>query len=121
VAEKTHEIENVQVASAVPPSDMQLVGAPSFYGASVQAMVAGADCVLVLSRPRPGMAASPLNPSSPEVVNVWAVNEPVCLLHLSMHTAKDLALLLRSLVESFEGEYGKLDTEYVRRVAARAE
>lgn len=121
MSKKKSDTENAQIAPEIPPPDVQLVGAPSFYGSSVQAMVAGADCVLVLSRPRPTMVASPAISSSPDVLSVWAVNEPVCQLHLSMHTAKDLALLLQNLVKSFEDEYGKLDTEYVRRVSARAE
>src|SRR5579859_5376355 len=79
------------------------------YASSVNILSAGNDFLLVFQRPRPGtLATGALAP--------FAIIENAEILGVSVKTAKDLHRALTEHLAGYERIYGKIETEYTRRL-----
>jgi hypothetical protein len=78
------------------------------YATSINILMAGNDYLLVFHRPRPGTTDHGLAP--------FAVMEIGELIGISVKTAKDLHHALTAHLNAYESVYGKVETEYTRRM-----
>jgi hypothetical protein len=92
-----------------PPTEVQTLPVPEFYGEQIQAFVSSNDITLGFSRMVPVMLGA----------QVGGTKLPAVILHLSPATAKDLSLLVGDLVAKHEKEWGKIETAYTRRRTAK--
>jgi hypothetical protein len=90
------------------PQDIVPLNIPAYYVSVAQVSIAGNDCLLTLSAPRPGFH----RPTG--TLAQFVVNQPSCLIQLSMRTAKDLYLLLGGMITQYEEVWGKVETEFSR-------
>jgi hypothetical protein len=95
-----------QLAATGKPID-----GPVANASTVLLSIAGNDAILVFNRPRPVIMP---DGSMPQV----AVAETTAIIHVSMATLKDLSLLLNGTIQQYEKNFGEIETEYTRRLAA---
>lgn len=93
---------NFHVPAVSNPFDL-----PSLFGSSFNVSWSSNECCVVVCRTLPAVAP-------PEDGSVHGFSSPVAALHMSPHAAKDLCLLLMEGLARYEGDWGPLETEFVR-------
>lgn len=77
---------------------------PYFYANGVHQVTSGVDCTLVFTSTRPTFQDG-------SVVDV-PVTEPQVMVSLSPQSAKDLMLLLKGSIDSYESSFGPLRSPF---------
>lgn len=77
---------------------------PYFYANGVHQVTSGVDCTLVFTSTRPAFQDG--------VVAEVPVTEPQVIVSLSPQSTKDLMLLLRGAIDSYEATFGPLRSPF---------
>jgi hypothetical protein len=105
--------EEWQRKIAENPGLVQPVDAPTFYATAFGAISSsGTDFTLIVQRAHPALIKGA--PTEAQL----ALLKPVAIIQMSPSALKDLSLLLAKQIEQFEDAFGKVETEYTRRLAA---
>jgi len=108
--------DKVADLSKVSAANIKKIEAPTFFASSFRGGWAGNDFNIVLQLPVPAVIAE-----EDGTVTSVATLEPVCSLHLSAATTKDLLLLLQEQVSIYESRFGTIETEYTKTRALAAD
>lgn len=87
----------------------QRLDAPFFYATTIQAAFASNDFSLTFSRPHPVV----FHHDEGQVHGAGL--EPVAIVGMSVHTAKDLAVVLNDIISRYESEYGEIETDFTHK------
>jgi hypothetical protein len=82
---------------------------PKYYATSIQTMASGNNVSLVFSGQRPIIIGTGAHKGK-----LAAQTIPVCTLDMSPQTAKDLFAVLKTVIDSYEKDWGPIDTPYQR-------
>jgi hypothetical protein len=93
----------------------QMIQAPIFSVAGVQAFATGNEVSLVFTRTRPGTIAVE---GSAEPAQI-GIGEPQAIISASPGTAKDLMTVLGDVIDAYEKEFGEIVTPFLKERAAR--
>lgn len=91
------------------------IEAPAFHATGMNVLWGNNSCTIVLSRGRP------IVHKAGDVVNTGMLVEPIAVIHFSPQTAKDMAIILTNTVAKYEQDWGKITTEYSRKVEKDAQ
>lgn len=102
--------EPPQAAVPTPDNlaDLAPLQVPTYFGASFQTLVAGNDAMLIMASPRPAVSKSSGQPTN------WAIQIPVCAWQMSIHSLKDLSIVVNDLVSKYEADKGIIQTDFMK-------
>ena len=89
------------------------INAPVIYATQMNAYLAGNDFVVTFARPHPVILEGQQPGQGAAIV------EAVGILQLSPQTMKDLYLLTKGQIEQYEKQFGAIETDFSRRLAAK--
>lgn len=101
---------------AVPPNigDVRPIEAPYFFVSTLNVQATGNDFAILFSRPQPVSDKGGLG-----ILANFALSQVVAIVSMSPQTAKDLAVLLTSIIHDHEKEFGEISTPYLKRRAEK--
>jgi hypothetical protein len=99
----------------IKASQARILDVPTTYVSTSATFFPGNDAVILFGRLAPANVEGVEVPAGTQA----AVNQPVAIIQMSAATAKDLFLALSDQIEGYEKRFGKIETEYSRRIAKK--
>lgn len=103
--------EELQALLASNPT-VQPITAPQYFASGLQVQGTSNEYLLMMTQIKPVIIGVGQQQTQAAIVDT------VALLHVSPGTLKDMSLLLASTVAQHEKDWGKVETEYTRRLVA---
>ncbi|WP_341912835.1 hypothetical protein [Ferrovibrio terrae] len=79
---------------------------PEYYASGVQIGAAANTVAVIFSRNVPAPV--------PDTGDITSVSVPTVVMHMSIQTLKDLAVLANETVQAIEKQYGVVETDFLR-------